>query len=163
MIGLGTLFLVGLLFDFDNFGLFVLPALATIFTLWAIFTKSAGLFIPAGVFVGISLGIGLISSPLATRVSEDGGLFLIGFAAGWVYMTVMSAIFSRETHWWALIPAGILGFIGTAVLTVGGYTNFEWPIVPIGLCVYLVFPIVLIGLGVYLVFRRQDEISRRFR
>lgn len=150
LVGIGLLFLFGQLTNIDNFGMVILPALAVIFTLWAIVTQTAGLFIPAGVFTGISLGIGLMESPLGNLVADDGGLFLLGFAGGWVFMTIMTAIFSRETYWWALIPAGIMGFIGTAIITEGillqtlSYSNIIWPL-------------ALIGLGIYLVLRRPEK------
>lgn len=150
LVGLGLLFLANQLFEVDNFGMMIFPAMAVIFTLWAAFTRTAGLFVPAGVFTGLSIGIGLMNSAVAERVAEDGGLFLVGFAAGWVFITVMTALFTRETYWWALIPAGIMGVIGVGVMTQGallkmlGYINVIWPL-------------VLIALGLYLVFRRPEE------
>ncbi|MDJ0752559.1 MAG: hypothetical protein QNJ45_03500 [Ardenticatenaceae bacterium] len=147
---LGILFLGNQIIEFGDFGVLVLPAMALIFTVWAILTRASGLFIPAGVFVGVSAGVGLMSLPLAGRVADEGGLFMLGFAGGWVFITVMTAIFSDHTFWWALIPAAIMAVIGIGVLTEGillqilGYANVIWPL-------------VLIGIGLYLVFRRKED------
>jgi len=33
-----------------------------------------------------------------------------------LHNSALTAVFTDETHWWALIPAGIIGLIGAAVL-----------------------------------------------
>lgn len=144
LILLGLLFLVGQLTSWDWFGMLVLPAMAVIFIGWGIITRSAGLFIPGGIFAGISMGIGLMSLPLASRVEDgEGGLFMLGFAAGWVLIPILAALFTREKHWWALIPAAVMGIIGLG-LTTGGfllellaYINYVWPVLLIVVGLYL--------------------------
>jgi hypothetical protein len=65
---------------------------------------------------------------------------MLSFALGWVLITVLTAVFTEETHWWALIPAAIMGLIGGTVL-VGGF--FETALTLLG----KFWPVALIVLG----------------
>lgn len=112
----------------EFFGTALLLGLGLIFVAIGITTREGGWFIPGGILTGLGAGVGLLTSPLAARLGGDeGGWFLLVFAAGWLLIPLMSAIFARETHWWALIPAGILALVGLAVLFGGVFMNtLEW-------------------------------------
>jgi hypothetical protein len=131
----------------ELFGTFLLLGLGIVFLLAGILTRESGWFIPGGILTGLGAGVGLITSSLFSRLSGDeGGWFLLVFAAGWFLIPVMSILFTQEKHWWALIPGGIIGFVGLAVLFGGVFMNaLEW----FG---YL-WPIALIAAGLYILWR----------
>lgn len=105
---------------FPNLGLLIVPGIGVLFLLWGVLTREDGLIIPGGIMSGIGLGIVLIAGPFnITNGENEGGIFMLSFALGWVLITVLTAVFTDETHWWALIPAAIMGLIGGTVL-VGG-------------------------------------------
>lgn len=123
LVVIGLIALVGQFVDLDGFpnlGLFIVPAIGVIFLLWGIISREAGSIIPGGIMSGIGLGIVLIAGPFEIASGEnEGGIFMLSFALGWVLITVLTAVFTEETHWWALIPGAIMGLIGGTVL-VGG-------------------------------------------
>lgn len=139
------------------FGTFLLLGLGLIFLFAGILTRESGWFIPGGILTGLGAGVGFITSSLADQFTVDeGGLFLMLFAAGWFLIPVMSIIFTHEKHLWALIPGGIIGVVGLAVAFGGVFMNvLEW----IG---YL-WPIALIAAGVYILWRirhpKEDEVE----
>ncbi len=129
---------------FPDLGLLIVPGIGALFLLWGILSREAGLMIPGGIMSGLGLGIFLTASPYEL-VSEanEGGVFMLSFALGWVLITVLTAVFTEETHWWPLIPAAIMGLIGGTVL-VGGI--FESILSLLG----TFWPLILIGLGVWI-------------
>ncbi len=125
LIGLGALALIGQYVDFsETMGLLVLPFIATAFLTAGLLTRKAGFIIPGGIIGGIGLGAFLIEGPLL-NVSGDaeGGVFFFSFAAGWALITVLTAVFTPETHWWPLIPGGIMALIGSGILMGGAFLN----------------------------------------
>jgi hypothetical protein len=146
LVVVGLIALAGQFVDLSSLpdlGLFIVPAIGSILLLWGIVSREAGLIIPGGIMGGIGLGILLVSGPFQLVNGEnEGGVFMLAFALGWVSITVLTAIFTEETHWWALIPAAIMGLIGGTVL-VGGV--FETVLSLIG----RFWPVALIGLGMY--------------
>ena len=55
-------------------------------------------------------------------------MFLLSFGGGFVLITLLSAVFTRETHWWALIPGGILSVIGLSFLIAEAAAQFIAPV-----------------------------------
>jgi hypothetical protein len=110
------------------FGTLLLLGLGLIFMVAGILTREEGWFIPGGILTGLGAGVALMASPWAARLpGEEGGWFLLVFAAGWALIPIMTAIFGEETHWWALIPGGIIGLVGAAVLFGGVFIEvLEW-------------------------------------
>jgi len=96
---------------------------------------------------GLGAGTALIVSPLMNRLGgNEGGWFLLVFAAGWALIPILTAIFARETHWWAFIPAAVIGLVGLAVLYGGVFMNaLEW--------VGKLWPVALIVAGALLLWR----------
>lgn len=136
------------------FGTFLLLGLGLAFMAIGIVTRESGWFIPGGILTGLGAGTALLTSSLINSLSGDeGGWFLLIFAAGWVLIPIMSVIFTKETHWWALIPAAIIGLVGLSVLYGGVFMNaLEW--------VGKLWPVVLIiagGLLLWKVRRAPDE------
>ncbi|ACL25668.1 hypothetical protein [Chloroflexus aggregans] len=150
LIGLGLVFLLGYVI---NTGLLVLPLMALIFALVGIRTHEAGWFIPAGILGGVGLGAILVDTLLLPE-SLEGGVFLLSFAAGWVSIPLLSALFADERVWWPFIPAGVMAVIGSLILVgEGGMTLLDFVFNRAG----WVWPLVLITIGVVLILRKPQE------
>jgi hypothetical protein len=137
---IGTLVLVGQAVDTGWLGGLIPLGLGIIFMSWGILKREAGLMIPGGILGGIGVGIALIGTPLgdlpllSTLVVDDGAVFMGAFALGWFSITIASALFARETMWWALIPGGIFALIaagiglGGAFLSALSLLGTYWPV-----------------------------------
>lgn len=129
-----------------NVGWLILPVLAVIFYGSGLLMRSSGLLIPGGILGGIALGI-LVANPGAETASDSsGGLFLVAFAVGWASITVLTALFTDETHWWALVPGAVLAFIGVAVLLGGTALDLV-------ALAGTYWPVLLIAGGLYMLYR----------
>jgi hypothetical protein len=149
LIAIGGLLLLTQLTNATWTGLLIFPALALIFLTWGIAQRNAGPMIPAGIFIGLSLGTWLVTgewftSGLADINSEDeAGVFLLAFAVGWASITLLSALFTRQIHWWPLIPGGFMAVIGGAILVGGSdlqalvWLGYAWPLAMIALGILL--------------------------
>ena len=123
-----------------------LPALGAIFMIWGILAREGGLMIPGGIISGIGWGSYLIAGPWALDSAlDDGGLFMIVFGIGFMSITLFSLIFAHETHWWALIPGGIISGIGAAIMFGGVFMQAlellgtYWPVILILVGIYVIF------------------------
>ncbi|MEM8857713.1 MAG: hypothetical protein AAGD96_05300 [Chloroflexota bacterium] len=152
LIALGIVFLVSQFVDFD--GRFFLSALGLGFIGWAILGRSKGLLVPGGILSGIGLGVILTESSWVAGFDGDleGSLFMLGFAAGWLSITVLSTIFFGDVQWWPLIPGGIMALIGVGIMTDGVLLD---AIGSIG----QMWPLILIVIGVSTIWKqfRKDE------
>ncbi len=149
LVGLGLVALVSQFVNFpalDNLAIYFVAALGAIFLLVGVFTREAGWMIPGGILSGIGWGIVAIEGPnslISGSGDVDGGVFMLIFAGGWVLITLFTALFTDETHWWALIPGGIIALVGTAVLWGGPFMNIlefvgkAWPVALIILGIYI--------------------------
>lgn len=145
LIGLGLFFLVGRLVDLDNWALLFLPALGAIFMIWGILAREGGLMIPGGIISGIGWGSYFIAGSTLDSNLDDGGLFMVIFGLGFMSITLFSLIFAHETHWWALIPGGIISGIGAAIMFGGVFLQAlemlgtYWPVILILVGIYVIF------------------------
>jgi hypothetical protein len=158
LIGLGFLALLGQFVNFtETLGLLVLPLLAAAFLAAGILTRHAGFIIPGGILGGIGLGTILIEGPFS-HIQEDsqGGIFLLSFAAGWALITILTAILTNETHWWPLIPGGIMAVIGGSIM-IGGLFNDA--LVLLG----KIWPVFLIVGGVYILLKGSQRNREKFQ
>lgn len=138
LISIGALVLVGKYFDLPDIpdlGLFFLPALGALFMLAGILSRNGGLMVPGGILSGIGWGAYLVAGPLAWGSErQEGGVFLLAFALGWVSITVVSALFAKKTVWGTLVPAAVLAAIGGALYFGGAFmdlleiTGRLWPL-----------------------------------
>ena len=137
----------------EFFGTFLLLGLGLVFMAAGIISREAGWFIPGGILTGLGGGVALISGSWAARLpGDEGGWFMLTFAAGWLLIPIMTAIFAEETHWWALIPGGIIGLVGAAVLFGGVFTDaLEW--------VGRLWPLALIVAGALLLWKARRPIT----
>jgi hypothetical protein len=150
LVAIGLFLLVA---RFLDIGQIFLLLLGGGFLAWGIATRTAGLLIPGGILSGIGLGVLLMEGPFGSVSGDaEGGVFLLSFALGWFSITALSALFTRDTQWWAVIPGTIMALIGTGVLVGGAaLTVLEF--------VGDYWPVALILVGLYLLFRRQKAIE----
>lgn len=87
--------------------------IGVIFTAWSVLAKEWGLLVPGGILLGIGSGILLIRSTDLSRAGES-GVFLICFGAGWILITLLSAIVFKRRVLWPLIPGFILATLGAS-------------------------------------------------
>jgi hypothetical protein len=127
LLAIGVLALIGQFAAFDwldNLAIFFLAGLGALFLLMGITQREAGWMIPGGILSCIGWGIVAIEGPFNLfSCLDDGGVFMLAFAAGWVLITLLTAVFTDETHWWALIPGGIMALIGATVLWGGAFES----------------------------------------
>lgn len=142
LILLGVIFLL-LQWLPDNLGVFIPFIIGVMLLGWGIVVRHAGPIIPGGIMTGIGVGV-LLVEWIFPQANE--AIFLLGFGMGWVLITVATALFTDETHWWPLIVAGIMLFIGAAA-TWGGMllTLLSWA--------GSLWPLALILVGIYLLLR----------
>lgn len=116
LVGIGLYLLVAQFFRAQWMGLTILPVLAGIFIVAGLVTRNPGLLVPGGILGGIGLGAYLTSIVYVDAAGETmGAAFLLSFAAGWALITVLSLLIGHRVLW-PLIPGGIIGAIGLALL-----------------------------------------------
>ncbi len=150
LIAIGLLVFLSQIVDVPQVELLILPGLALIFLLWGLLTREVGLMIPGGILAGIALGVYLIAGPYAGQIEENqGGIFLLAFSAGWALISLLSLISKQGFQWWPLIPGGIIGLVGLAVMRGGAamqlleILGYAWPL-------------VLVAVGAYRLLRRRE-------
>lgn len=157
LISIGLIALLSQFFDFiswESFGIYIVLLLGLVFLAWGILKREAGLLIPGGILGSIGVGIVLLVNDMVPNGLNEGGVFLIVFSFGWAAITLLSAIFTDDTQWWALIPGSIIGFVGLAVMFEGIFMNvleaaaYLWPIV-----------LIIVGLAVIWKARKAKEKS----
>jgi hypothetical protein len=153
LIVIGVFVLASNLIEFEGFklGLLMLPTVSLLLLLWGIVTREAGPIIPGGIMAGISTGVLLAGDPWHWfDVQNEGGVFMLAFAAGWVLIVVLTAVFTDETHWWALIPGSIIALIGFTALYGGLFGS---------ILAFLgqMWPLTLIALGVYVLLKVRGQ------
>lgn len=101
------------------------------------YNRTYGLLVAGGILTGV--GVGQVAES-ATKTSD--GLGSIGLGLGFLAIYAVDLLHRGNTHWWPLIPGGILLVTGLASL--GG---------PLGDLLDYAWPVLLIGLGVVLILR----------
>jgi hypothetical protein len=154
LIGIGVLSFAGNALQTANLGLLFPAALGLIFLAWGLTVRNAGLLIPGGILFGIGSGIVLMQLPNLHALPDgtNGGVFLLAFAGGWGLIAVLSALFTSDRLWWALIPGAILACVGIALLS-GGIALQALTLVS------FVWPLALVGFGALLIARRSVSAS----
>lgn len=107
LIVLGVAFLLGQYFEFGPALLLLLLGLA--FLIPYALTRSYGLLVPGCILAGIGLGLLFDRAPLGTMITLP-----IGLGLGFIAIFVLQLVIARQSHWWPLIPGGILILVGIA-------------------------------------------------
>jgi hypothetical protein len=149
LIAIGLLVFLSQIVELPQIELLILPGLAVIFLLWGLITREIGLLIPGGILAGIAAGIYLMAGPYAGQIEDNqAGVFLLAFSAGWALISLLSPITKQGFQWWPLIPGGIIGLVGLAVMRGGAamqlleIIGYAWPL-------------ILVGVGVYILLKRR--------
>jgi len=91
-----------------------------------LFRRAYGLLIPGGILLGLGLG-----SVGETTFQSFGDIKGIGLGVGFVSIYLIHLIYVGKSHWWPLIPGGVLIVAGFASAS----RNFErllsvgWPLI----------------------------------
>ncbi len=127
----------------------VLPGLALILLAAGVAARKAGLLIPGSILGGLSLGImGVEYAFKGLAEPVQGGLFLLALAAGFAFITPLTALVTRKAHWWALVVAAALALIGGVVFAGDpGLRALD--------IVGKLSPLALVALGAGLILRRK--------
>jgi hypothetical protein len=88
-----------------------------------------GLLIPGCILVGLALG-----SLGVQIIGEVGDFTVIGLGIGFVAIYVIDLLYRRSTHWWPLIPGGILIVVGLMQVleqnpSLAGLWDKGWPLI----------------------------------
>ena len=154
LVAIGLVALLNQFVDIDflgDLGLLILPGLGAMFLVWGILTRNAGLMIPGGILSGIGWGVYAIAGPLSMfQGDNEGGVFLISLGLGFGLITLVTAVFADETHWWALIPGSIIAFVGIAILFGGVFMTL---LTLLG----KLWPLGLILLGISVLYNANKE------
>lgn len=149
LIILGSAALLQRWFDIGNY---VVLLLGLGFLAWGSVSHKGGLIIPGGVLTGIGLGILAMEGPWHFPAVDQNGVFLLCFAFGWFLITALSALFTRCTMWWPLIPGGIMALIGGTILVTNGSVRWD--------DLNLIYAAILISIGlVLLIYKGRTKKS----
>jgi hypothetical protein len=107
LIVLGIAFLLVQYFEFGP-ALFLI-LLGLVFLIPYALTRSYGLLIPGCILAGVGLGLVFDRPPLGTAIAVP-----LGLGLGFIAIFVLQLIVTRQSHWWPLIPGGILVLVGIA-------------------------------------------------
>ena len=151
LIAIGAVVFFAQISDQPELAWVVVPVLGLIFLIWGLAARTIGLIIPGGILSGIGLGLYFMLQSGADRPEESSaGIFLLCFAGGWALISLLSLVTREGFQWWPLIPGGIIGVIGLALLG-GGFgqellkvAGYAWPL-------------ILVGIGIYLLLRGRRD------
>lgn len=124
LIVLGVAFLLAQYFDFGP-PLF-LTLLGFVLLIPYIFTRSYGLLVPGCILTGIGVGLLFDRPPLGTAIAVP-----IGLGLGFIAIFAIHSTVARQSHWWPLIPGGVLVLGGIAEGTPQAQVLIEkgWPLI----------------------------------
>ena len=93
------------------------------------YNRLYGLLVAGAILAGVGLG-----QVAETAVDGSDGLASVGIGVGFLAIYVIDRLRRGSTHWWPLIPGGILVVTGLASLgePFGEITDYLWPALLIG-------------------------------
>lgn len=123
LIAVGIVMLLAQFFD-STPGLLLL-LLGLIFLIAYAFTRTIGLLIPGCILAGLGIGILVGRAPFREDVSV-----LIGLGLGFIAIFVVQLVVAGRSHWWPLVPGGLLLLAGVAEMVPQGQVLLErgWPL-----------------------------------
>ncbi|MHB0857385.1 MAG: hypothetical protein ACYC5M_07415 [Anaerolineae bacterium] len=132
--------------------LLFLPALGLVFLAWGIYARKPGLLIPGCILKGIGWGVYLTEWVfMGTDVEPKAGVIALALAASWVFVALLTGLFTDRTYWWALIPAVVLGVSG-----IGLHDGFAGLPKMLNL-LSIGWPVVLVLAGVALIIIKRSR------
>jgi hypothetical protein len=95
----------------------LLPLLGALMLAGSLVSRRYGWLIAASLVSGVGWGSFLaLSSIWKFSVFARVGIFCLFFGLSWYLITLLTGIPFRHPAWWALIPGGVIGGVGTAFL-----------------------------------------------
>ncbi len=122
LISLGILFLIAQYFEAPGL---ILLFFGLVFLIPYVLTRSYGLLIPGCILAGLGVGI------LFERALGRGDItILLGLGLGFIAIFVVQLIVAGRSHWWPLVPGGLLVLFGLAEAVPQGQVLIEkgWPL-----------------------------------
>jgi hypothetical protein len=117
--------------------------------LWGVISHLVGLIIPGCLLLGIGPGMYLAwRAPIPGNSLTQTGIMLVCFALGWFAISIVTRQIVQKSHWWALIPGGILAVVGTGLYIGGDPTHAMGFIGNTGSIALMIF-------GLYLLLMRK--------
>ncbi len=107
LIALGLAFLLMQYFEFGP-GL-ILLLLGLVFLVGYALSRGYGLLIPGCILAGLGVGLLFGRAPLREDVTV-----LLGLGVGFIAIFVVQLIVNGRSHWWPLVPGGLLVLAGVA-------------------------------------------------
>jgi pimeloyl-ACP methyl ester carboxylesterase len=96
--------------------------------------RRAAVVVAGSLLAGLASAVALVVGPLAgSREAVITGGLLLGFAAGWALLAVMSARFTERPQRWAAVPAAAMGIAGAGLIALApdagtlGALGWVWP------------------------------------
>ena len=136
LILIGLAGLAAQMFDVTaNLGGLIVLLIGAVFLVAFAFTRQYGYLVPGGIMTGLGAGI-VVSEGLALTGEQTGGTIVLGLGLGFVSIGVIGAIARVDPHHWGpIVPGGILGVIGGALLIGGQAVDLldYWGVVAVGL------------------------------
>lgn len=100
----------------------VLLVVGAAFLAGYVMRRSYGLLVPGAIVVGVGLG------QLGQEIFDTtGDIEAVGVGVGFLLIYVIDAMYRGSTHWWPLIPGGILVVAGTSSLLDADVGRLLWP------------------------------------
>ena len=154
----GLFMLLAQFVTFDIGGGIFLGALGLFFILWGATNRNAGLLIPGGILISLSIGVFLVEDANLVPEPYQGGAFVLALALGFALITLLTGLFTDKAHWWALIAAGALALVGVGIIIVempNGGTLQQVVEAAFTASQYL-WPLVLVSLGLWIIFKKKS-------
>lgn len=122
----------------ESIWLFVI---GTLFIAGYLFRRAYGLLVAGSIITGI--GLGQVGEELFENVNE---ITTMGLGAGFVAIYVIDRLYNGSSHWWPLIPGGIL--LVTGLASAGE---------PFSRMLELAWPLLMIIVGLALLFGLTEK------
>lgn len=114
------------------------------------FTRHYGYLVPGGIMTGLGAGIA-VSETLTLDGDQTGGAVTLGLGLGFLSIWVIGLLVHVDRHhWWPIVPGGILGVVGVALL-IGGQA--------VDLLEY--WGVAVVALGLFVLWRAWTEARSR--
>ncbi len=108
LIALGLVLLAVQLFQPRDAGWIVLGSISILLLAFFAVTRTKGFLITGAILGGLAVGVGLEEA----GYTMNGGVVVLGLAAGFLAIYVVDLLVGRNPHWWPVIPGGILAVVG---------------------------------------------------
>ena len=124
LITLGTVFLLMQYFEFGP-GLF-LALFGLVFLIAYVFTRGYGFLIPGCILAGLGIGLAFERAVMQPDVAVS-----IGLGLGFIAIFAVQLVVGGSSHWWPLVPGGILVLAGLAETIPQAQAVLEkgWPLI----------------------------------